>query len=461
MVKIRLLFRKLARSRVMQLLHKIWNGCIIQVTNYLKGFLQQCCLNTSTILRYFLDKIRRLAIWFRVKISDFFRCFLPILRSNISNLAIFLFVGLIAVGYLCPRSIPLEGNIITDQVAFTCKQTECPLLHKVQIDSITITGEQEYTFNGSKGEFNNPGEAQLKDIEDLIIKTEDEESSLTIETISKESSMELAELVLQEDTQVEQLLYSPERTFKLKLNQVNTSSNTASQSSNSYRPLRLNTGNVVQVTCKGKCILPQLKAKERDNFRFKKATIDFQPLLPLSPFFDIKFHTSDKEPFFGNTAVGNVLLTKTQRRLGESGYVKSSILGGTVRMSGQSIDLKKDQFLLLGSQSVEQALTDGLEDITTFRYIRVVFPGEDKELQISGEKVQLSESTPGLEIGISGETSRLEIGINPHLPIKTIQGNFFSKLPTDMMNFLNLLFAAVFGGFVTWLFDKLPKKNIP
>lgn len=461
MIKIRLLFRKSAGSRAMQLLHRIWNICIIQVINYPKGFLQQCCSNIFNIFRYFLDRIRRLIIWFRVKISNFFRCFSPILRSNIPNLAIFLFVGLIAAGYLYPMSISLEGNIITDQVAFTCKQIECPLLHKVQIDSITITGEQEYIFNGSKGEFDNPGEAQLKDIEDLIIKTEDEKSSLTIETISKESSLELVELVLQEDTQVEQLLYSPERTFKLKLNQVNTSSNTANQLSNSYRPLRLNTGNVVQVTCKGKCILPQLKPKERDEFRFKKTVIDFQPLLPLSPFFDIKFHTFDKEPFFGNTTVGNVLLTKTQRRLGDNGYVKSAILAGTVRMSGQSIDLKKDQFLLLGSQGVEQALTNGLQDIKAFRYIRVVFPGEDKELQVSDEKVQLSESIPGLEIGISGETSRLEIGINPHLPIKTIQGNFFSKLPTDMMNFLNLLFAAIFGGFVTWLFDKLPKKQNP
>ncbi|OUC15077.1 MAG: hypothetical protein B0A82_08810 [Alkalinema sp. CACIAM 70d] len=64
-------------------------------------------------------------------------------------------------------------------------------------------------------------------------------------------------------------------------------------------------------------------------------------------------------------------------------------------------------------------------------------------------------------MGISGETSLLEIGINPRLPIKTIQGNFFSRLPTDVMSFLNLVFAAVFGSFVTWLFDKLPKKQSP
>lgn len=371
-------------------------------------------------------------------------------------LSLLILVSFIAAGYLLPVPIPFEGNLIVDRIGFISTKSGI-LFYQVKIDEITLKGNQGYTFNGTKGDFDSSEEPQLKNLEDLTIQLEDPESYLTITSISKQTSIELSKLTLQQGTQVHQLAYSPERYFHLELNQPATSN----KSTDAYRPLYLNIGSTVQVTCKGKCSVPDLKLSNRSSFSFKHQAIgDFKPLLPPKVILDIKLHNSDKKPFFGNVVVDKVRFIKTQENLidNSDSFIESSILSGVIHTAGQNLDLKKDQFLILGWKDPDTTLRDGLQDIQKLRYIHVVYPEEDKELQVTDEKVQLSESTPGIEVGISGETSRLAVGINPYLPIKILQGNFFSRLPNDVMNFLNIVFAALFGSLLTWLFDKLPKN---
>jgi hypothetical protein len=364
-------------------------------------------------------------------------------------------VSFIAAGYLLPIPIPFEGNLIVDRISFIAKQP-CILFNKVKIDEITLKGKQVYTFNGVKGDFNSSEEPQLQKLENLTVQLEDEESYLTITSISNQTSFELSELVLQKATQIHQLAYSPERHFHVELNQA-----ASDKSTDDHRPVHLNIGTRVRVSCKGKCSVLDLKLSNRGSFIFEHQAIgDFQPLLTTKVILDVKLHNSDKKPFFGNIIVDKVRFVREQENLNDNSYSfsESAILSGVIRIAGQNLDLKKEQFLLLGWQDPSSTLTDGLPDIQKLRYVHVVYPEESKELQISDDKVQLSESSSGIEVGISGETSRLAVGINPYIPIKIIQGNFFSRLPNDVMNFLNIFFAALFGSLLTWLFDKLPKK---
>jgi len=432
---------------MLKILFKSWSTWLRPTITCLAKWLYQAFSYFSKFIKNYATKIWKFKTRVYPQLKQHKSCILTVI--------LLVFTGFYFVVNLFPQPIPFEGNLIVNRLGFNSRE-ERLLLNQVHIDEITIKGKQIYKFSGTKGDFTSNEEPYIKELEELTIQLQDEESYLNIASDSKQTGLQLSELILQQNTQVEQLFYNPDRSLHLELIQPDNSS----RSTDVLRPLKLNIGNVAQITCKGNCFIPDLKSSRKNNFSFKHQSIgEFQPLLPSTAIFDIKLHNFDKKPFFGNIDVNKVRLIRQQKKLTDNNYnfYESSIISGVVRIAEQNLNLKKEQFLILGwqnsTQDFTEALIGGLKDISKLRYIHVLYPEESKELQVSDEKVELSESTLGLEIGISGKTSRLAIGINPYLPVHVVQGSFLKKFPNDVMNFFNVVFAALFASLLTRLFS--------
>ncbi|MGH8002931.1 MAG: hypothetical protein ACREPR_26725, partial [Brasilonema sp.] len=311
-----------------------------------------------------------------------------------------------------------------------------------------------YIFSGFKGDFENKITPQIKELEKLTISVRDANSSLTIKPVSAKDHFQLSQLNLPANTQVSQLRYEPTPSLQLAFSQLEPSPNNLS------RPLTLNLGVPMQITVQGNYEVTELKQQGLGTFAFTttQALGEFKPPLPTQVFLRIKLNSTEQDIFFGNNMVERVRFAKEERLLtGQAyNYDRSSIRSGVIRIAAQTVAIEKDQFIKFGLHNC--ADKDGCEEIKRIPYIRVMHD-QVANLQIAEQKVQVSEPNYGLEVGLSGKTSHFEIGINPSLPIKVVQGNYISRLPLDIANFLNFAFTSIFSGLFTWLLTSLPQKN--
>jgi len=357
----------------------------------------------------------------------------------------------VGAAYLIPFSIPIEGNLVVEQLGFTTTQKQ-PFLDKVEIDEITIQGRQTYRIEGAEGEFISRKEPRIKKRALLTIALQDADSSLTISSLSPKESLQLTYLNLPSEAEVHQLRYEPNLSLYFNVLQL------GSPMKEESRLLKLNLGVPTKFTLRGNYQIEEIQSVEQGEFQFTAQQLgEFQPQLPSKTALILKLHRTEQDIFFGNQSVKEVQLLREERLFGENDYHfnLSSIRSGVLRMAGQNLTVEKNQFIKLGSQ--EQVSTENIQDVSNLRYIRVVH-SQSSNLQIADQKVQVSEPNYGLEVGISGRTSRLEIGINPALPIKIIQGNYISTIPGDIASFLLLAFTSLFSGLFAWLLSNLPKK---
>jgi len=110
----------------------------------------------------------------------------------------------VGAAYLIPFSIPIEGNLVVEQLGFTTTQKQ-PFLDKVEIDEITIQGRQTYRIEGAEGEFISRKEPRIKKRALLTIALQDADSSLTISSLSPKESLQLTYLNLPSEAEVHQL----------------------------------------------------------------------------------------------------------------------------------------------------------------------------------------------------------------------------------------------------------------
>lgn len=374
----------------------------------------------------------------------------PRLRLNQSTLILILTIFFLLIfgfaAYCIPHTIPIEGNIVVDQLGFLTAQDQ-PFLDGVKIDEIKISGKKTYAFDGDfEGYFESKEIPQLKKQSKLVVTLQDESSSITITPVAEKNILRIFQLDLLASIEVSQLMYEPPL-LSFSLSPLDTSKNSDSGVL-TIKSIEVPTKIIVE----GNHKITGTRQERSKTIVIAQPLSEYKTSLPARVQIWIKLHGSEQNIFFGNHAVSQVDFSKRERTLDykDYSYSRSAIRSGTLRIANQTITVEKNQFIKLGSKK-------DLQDIKKLPYIRLVHD-EAKSLQIADQKISLAEPTYGLEVGISGQTNRLEVGINQSLPIKIIRSTLLSELPPETVNVLLIIFTSVFSSLVTFLFSNIPQK---
>lgn len=139
---------------------------------------------------------------------------------------------------------------------------------------------------------------------------------------------------------------------------------------------------------------------------------------------------------------------------------KSTIIKGDIRMREQELKIESNQFLITGEPGIER-----------LRHLAIIQPKKNPEvkLRINGENVEISEPVEGIEARIAGKAKRIQVGIDPRLPVNSIQSNFLASLglPKDLiisiisflLGVMASLLAWLVNDFVSWVNNKAPSKK--
>ncbi len=377
-----------------------------------------------------------------------FKSFWRFIRKNLKFCTVFIvtlaLVFLSIFWGIIPVKQNFEGNLLVKSFSFTCQENESLLLKDVyNLSQIELSGLKKFTLAGT---FSSLADPELNKRERLEIESIRENSTLTI---TPTADFILQELRLQKETRVKNLKYAPfnnRLAFSLQPNSqpVNLSFNPSSTP--------------IKITLSGYKIANLPQKKEDIPLEFNLSTTEFK--LELQQAIDVNLQLSqDKEQlspdqeqpiFWRNIKVNNVrferpIITGNNVR---DDLVESTIISGNIRMAQQDLKLEENQFLI-----VEKP---GVEILNQIKIIRED-SNQNLKLKTTGENLQITEASQGLEVSVSGNTNSIQVGLNPRLPIAQIQGSFLSRY---LANKAIVAIISFSGGLIvsllSWLFDNFP-----
>ncbi|TRT52825.1 MAG: hypothetical protein EWV85_14980 [Microcystis aeruginosa Ma_QC_C_20070703_M131] len=377
-----------------------------------------------------------------------FKSFWRFIRKNLKFCTVFIvtlaLVFLSIFWGIIPVKQNFEGNLLVKSFSFTCQENESLLLKDVyNLSQIDLSGLKKFTLAGT---FSSLADPELNKRERLEIESIRENSTLTI---TPTADFILQELRLQKETRVKNLKYAPfnnRLAFSLQPNSqpVNLSFNPSSTP--------------IKITLSGYKIANLPQKKEDIPLEFNLSTTEFK--LELQQAIDVNLQLSqDKEQlspdqeqpiFWRNIKVNNVrferpIITGNNVR---DDLVESTIISGNIRMAQQDLKLEENQFLI-----VEKP---GVEILNQIKIIRED-SNQNLKLKTTGENLQITEASQGLEVSVSGNTNSIQVGLNPRLPIAQIQGSFLSRY---LANKAIVAIISFSGGLIvsllSWLFDNFP-----
>ena len=304
-----------------------------------------------------------------------------------------------------------------------------------QIQEISLAGKQTLSLSGT---ITNSSHPELNQLQELQIELSQENSQITI---TPKNDLTLEEIRLQEKDRITNLQYSPygER-LAFTLRPFNAS-----------QPSRfLIDASSIQISLSD-YQLKNIKLKNSEiPLEFTLETSRFE-LTPQSPV-KVTLILPSKEPtniFGGNINVEKVkfeqLIQKGDNVNDE--IIDSTILSGDIRMANQDLKLEEDQFLIIHPPGIQ-----------TLSRIQIVRPDPDRKLELktSGNNLKLADPDQGLNVTISGKTTRIEAGLNEHLPIAQIQGSWLSQnLSRDGVVAVISFSASLVVSLMAWLFKKI------
>ena len=385
----------------------------------------------KTVWKYLLKPIFRLIspffglIWQRIQ-QD--REFAVVLILTLTLIFALIF------GAILPVSQPFEGNLLVNSLSFTNQKTNQLLLKNVrQIQEISLAGKQTLTLSGT---ITNSPHPELNQLQELQIELPQETSQITI---TPKNDLTLEEIRLQEKDRITNLKYaSYDNRLEFKLTPFNA-------------PLlprfRINASSI-QISLSG-YQLKNIKLKNPEiplEFTLETSQFELTPQFPVAVNLDL----SSKEAtniFGGNINVEKVKFEIIPPVYNVNDEIKdSTILSGDIRMANQDLKLEENQFLIIHPPGIQ-----------TLSRIQIVRPDPDRKLELktSGNNLKLADPAQGLNVTISGKTTRIEAGLNEHLPIAQIQGSWLSQnLSRDGVVAVISFSASLVVSLIAWLFKK-------
>jgi len=408
-----------------------------------RNFLKQITELFKTVL-YFLALFIWFALfsffWLGLKLIEFIKWFIQDIKRLVIVLTLF-FAGLTLAAIL-PATQNFEGQLTVQEFSFTYtgeEQNKLFLNGIRGIKEITVGGNQTLTLIGK---FENKFYPQLSQLNTLQIELPEEASKLTIIPANPQelSQIELTELRLQKNTTVKGLNYN---SYKYKTSQINRLSFSLQQeNAPRHNSLQLELGN------------NPLKLR-LENYRFAKLKLPsnaqeleltFQPAisqlkLPLPQNTDLSIDlpdttkTESSQWIRGNLQVENVKFyrfDKTGIDVKDELF-NSTILEGKIRMAGQERTIEKNQFLTVEKPGIKLL-----------------------------RNIQLHpQPSPGLEVRISGQSKRIEVGLDTRFPVSIIQASWLDGiLPRDAIIALISFCAASFSYLLYWLIEQASKSKL-
>ena len=381
-----------------------------------------------------------------------FKSFWRFIRKNLKFCTVFIvtlaLVFLSIFWGIIPVKQNFEGNLLVKSFSFTCQENESLLLKDVDnLSQIDLSGLKKFTLAGT---FSSLADPELDKRERLEIESIRENSTLTI---TPTADFILQELRLQKETRVKNLKYAPFNNLLAFSLQPN------SQPVNlSFNP----SGNPIKITLSGYKIANLPQKKEDIPLEFNLSTTEFK--LEIQQAIDVNLQLSqdkeqlsqdkeqlsqDKEQpiFWRNIKVNNVrferpIITGNNVR---DDLVESTIISGNIRMAQQDLKLEENQFLIVEKPGVE-----------ILNQIKIIPKDTNQNLKLktTGENLQITEASPGLEVSVSGNTNSIQVGLNPRLPIAQIQGSFLSRyLGSEAIVAIISFSGGLIVSLLSWLFD--------
>jgi hypothetical protein len=380
-------------------------------------------------------------------------------RGTIAVLAILMVIVLLIVAYL-PTIQPFEGNLIVSELNFTCRQ-DAPFkndhlfikdLRSVQ--EIALSSEkQEFKLVGS---FTSESEPWLQSVEELSLKPTSTDSQLLLTATSPEDSgLDLSELRLHSGDHVKQLRYDA-------YNHI-LSFTLEPRSTKIPIEFDVKSRSLIQATAERHEIdSPKVKRKFVESLAFQ-----FQPTGTLQfnidkiVKIDIRLGKSNGDGLWGNLTVTGVDFRVRQENAtpgSDDDFYNSTIRSGFIQVAHQKLDLEADQFLLLNNES-----------ITNLRRLKIL-PASTTD----GNSSASDTSTPppeqqlanldriGLSVIISGQAQKIEVGLDPKLPIKRIESNWLNRTFSDdaITALVSSAFAFIATALVFAVEDFLGKPSV-
>jgi hypothetical protein len=350
-------------------------------------------------------------------------------------------ISTLIFGAILPVSQPFEGNLLVNSLSFTNQKTNQLLLKNVRkIQEISLAGKQTLMLSGI---ITNSSHPELNQLQELQIELPKDNSQITI---TPKNDLTLEEIRLQEKDRITNLQYSPygERlAFTLR-------SFNASQLSRF-----LIDASSIQISLSD-YQLKNIKLKNPENpleFTLETSRFELTPQFPV----DVNLILPSEEPtniFGGNINVENVKFEIIPKVDNVNDQIKdSTILSGDIRMANQDLKLEEDQFLIIHPPGIQ-----------TLSRIQIIRPDSDRKLELktSGNNLKLADPDQGLNITISGKTTRIEAGLNEHLPIAQIQGSWLSQnLSRDGVVAVISFSASLVVSLMAWLFKKMDDSPNP
>lgn len=382
------------------------------------------------------------------------------------NINIYQFLGIVCLGfwlviifgYFLPVQYNFEGNLLVKAISFTYNgDRDKRLLNEISgVKNLDIMGSnsQAVVLEGRFSSNSDPNlDRQLKNLKENKLRIEFPDTTSRLILKSPSSSLTVLSLPLKPATKIQQFAYNPDRqelSFCLQSEQELPEAcsspqnliNNPSRQRQQIGTLQLDLGEKPLEISLENVNLPQLKIKTNLNLQYQPT---FQePSLQLSSPTQIYLNLpKDSEPeWLGEDfAVNNVSfsLPKNTGKVSEETEI-STILAGEIRMKKEKLELETEQFLIIEPPK---------PGIQRLRSLAIKTP--DK-----GEK-NTSDFVTGLQIFVSGKSSRIAAGLYPDFPIQEIQFNWLSKFPQEAINAMLAFIGALTAILLPHLFPKSTK----
>jgi hypothetical protein len=350
-----------------------------------------------------------------------------------------------------------EANIVAEEVQFTIAQKDDQvLLHDLDsVKNLSLEGIQ--TFNLSGG-FSSKSLPQLNQQGSLTIELSDRDSRWMLQAPElKTSSLSLIDLIVSPQTRVKRFRLASskqaEKTeYALRFDILPRAGKINSlQLDLGDQPLKIIISGRHTIRVGGKKI--SLSNSQSTEIDFIASPQNFKLPVNSETSMSVGLPKPDKdnlERWIGKSLhVEDVSFVRSNNS-GASpndSFEESTILQGQIRIAEKELKIQPHQFLTW------QPIKPGGKIITG---LQATFSDSSDS---SGDKKTSSKnesSEPkGLEVRLSGEARRLEVGLDKNFPVANLQAGMLNgRLPNDVLTVLISAFVAIITSMLPWLLEK-------
>ncbi len=358
---------------------------------------------------------------------------------------------------IAPSTNNFDGSLVVQQLGFTYngKEENKLFINKIRgITKLLVEGRQTLTLTGK---FSSPSQPTLnqklaqRNLLTIELLQEKSQWSIVPADSKLTSKLTLSELRLQPQTTIDSFSYNPynRRLGFLLLSNI-------AQNKSAKPNFVLNLGEQpLKMTFTG-YRLPELGLQNSQDSSspieiiVKPDNSELRLLLANNTSLSIDLPNPsqvDYEQWLrGDLAVENMQfkeIDKTGINVNDD-LDKSTIINGDIRMEERNLKIESNQFLLIEKPGIER-----------LRHLAIIPAKTTKEveLRINGESVEISEPPEGIEVRIAGKSKQIEVGIDPRLPVNSLQSNLLASwgLPNDVVIAIISFFSAIIVSLLTWL----------